>query len=313
MRKMQIGWAQTSITSLRPMLVIGQMYPRVSEYVRDPITATALVLDNGETQAVMVSMDMTEFPDYLPEYLKKALSDVEDLDPANISISATHTHNSADCIDFLREDNIKVYGEDILPPAPQPDDLLVGEEAKEFLTERIADIVRRAWQGRKPGGIARAHEYAAIGFNRRPVFGNSESSETIMYGDCSRDDFIRFENGTDTSAEMLYTFDEDLKITGVAVNIPCPSQVFELHRFVTADYWGYARNAIRERLGNVYVLSLCSAAGDLAPLDLVRISKDNKQALLDWGGQTREVFRNFDMTRECEQIGERIADAVMRG
>jgi len=96
--------------------------------------------------------------------------------------------------------------------------------------------------------------------------------------------------------------------------VPCPSQVYELHCFLTADYWGCARSAIREKLGkNVYVLSMCGAAGDLAPVDLIHISKHNHQALKDWGGQSKEVFRDFDMTLLCQNIGDRIAEAVARG
>ena len=314
MQNLKIGWAQVSITATRPVVVIGQMYHRESEYVRDPITATALALDNGDVQAVFVSLDMTEYPVHIGEKLKKRLADVEGLKYESISMGVTHTHNSSDYYaDWLRDDNERVYGRDILPEIEMKEDVLYGEEAQDFLAERLADVIRRAWVNRKNGGIAAAHEYAAVAFSRRPVFEHDGESETIMYGDCSRSDFVRFENGTDTSCELFYTFDEQCNLTGVAVNVPCPSQVFELHSLITADYWGYARSAIRKKLGNVYVLSLCGAAGDLAPLDLVRISKDNRQALIDWGAQAGEVFRNFDMSRECAQIGARICDAVVRG
>ena len=314
MKTIKIGWAQTSITADRPLLMIGQMYHRVSEYVRDPITATALALDNGETQAVFVSVDMTEYPTHITELLKEKLSAVTDLNFENISIGATHTHNSSDFYsDFMRDDNAYVFGADILPPAPVGEDALHGGEAQAFLVERLAGVIARAWQNRKSGGISYAHDYAVVGFNRRPIFQKPDGPETVMYGDCSRDDFVGFESGADSSVDLLYTWDVDGRLTGVAVDIPCPSQVFELHRFITADYWGFTRAAIREALGNVYVLPLCGASGDISPLDLVRISKYNKQALRDWGGQTKEVFRNFDMTRECEEIAERIAQAVVRG
>ena len=51
-RKLCVGWAQRSITPNGPILMEGQMYPRVSRYVHDPITATALALDNGKQQAI---------------------------------------------------------------------------------------------------------------------------------------------------------------------------------------------------------------------------------------------------------------------
>ena len=134
-----------------------------------------------------------------------------------------------------------------------------------------------------------------------------------MYGDCSRPDFVRFEGTVDHGIDILYTWDIDRRLTGVLVDVPCPSQVFELHNFITADYWGYARSAIRERLGNIHILPVCGAAGDQNPLDLTRISKNNKNELIEWNAQAGEVFRNFDMAEECQAIAERIADPVCRG
>ncbi|MEN6340902.1 MAG: hypothetical protein ABFD03_12290, partial [Clostridiaceae bacterium] len=142
MKAIQIGWAQTSITPERPLLMIGQMYHRVSEYVRDPITATALALDNGETQAVFLSMDMTEFPAHAIGLLKERLVRVNGLKFDQISIGVTHTHNSSDFYaDFMREDNERVFGADILPKIELPDEVLTGEEAQEFLVARMADVI----------------------------------------------------------------------------------------------------------------------------------------------------------------------------
>lgn len=96
----------------------------------------------------------------------------------------------------------------------------------------------------------------------------------------------------------------------MAVCIPCPAQVYELHDFLSADYWGEARAFIREALGDLYILPLCGAAGDQNPLDLVRISKDNVEELKIWNAQETAVWRNFDMLQECRDIGMRIRDAV---
>ena len=84
-RKLNIGWAQCSITPHQPRLMEGQMYPRVSRYVHDPITATALVLENGETQAIFVSMDMTEVPNHAMAPLQAALAECEEIKFENIS------------------------------------------------------------------------------------------------------------------------------------------------------------------------------------------------------------------------------------
>ncbi len=313
-QKIRIGWAQSSITPARPVIMIGQMYQRVSQYVHDPITATALVIENGAQQATFVSMDMTEVPVHAFGLLKERLKDIKEIDFNKITFNVTHSHNSTDFhSDFMREENEHVYGKDILPQIDTPQNLLPSDEAQEYFVDAIHNLIVRAWESRKEGGVSNAHDYAVVGFNRRPVFMRNGKKESVMYGDCSRPDFVQFEGGVDNAVELLYTWNENGELTGVVVNVPCPSQVYELHCFISADYWGPVRNEIREKLGNIHILPVCGAAGDLAPIDLVKISKTNKKELLEWGGQAKEVFRNFDMTLECRQIAARISEAVARG
>lgn len=313
-QKIQIGWAQSNITPTRPVIMLGQMYQRISQYVHDPITATALVIENGAEQATFVSLDMTEVPVHAFELLKERLKDFREIDFNKITFNATHSHNSTDfCSDFMREENEHVYGKELLPQIDLPQNLLPSEEAQKYFVDAIYHLIVRAWENRKEGGISNAHDYAVVGFNRRPVFMQNGKKESIMYGDCSCPDFIQFESGVDNAVELLYTWNDSGELTGVVVNVPCPSQVYELHCFISADYWGATRNEIREKLGNIYILPVCGAAGDLAPVDLVKISKTNKEALLEWGGQAGEVFRNFDMTLECQGIAARITEAVVRG
>lgn len=313
-KQVLIGWAQRSIAPNRPLLVTGQMYQRVSRYVHDPIMATALALDNGDEQVIFVGLDMTGCPVHVFGALREALAEYPQIPFDKISFGVTHTHNASSFnVDGMRVNNEKLFGREILPDIEKPDDLLWGEEAMAFLVEMLRDVIVEAWNKRKPGGVSFAHDYAVVAFNRRPQFG-FENPESIMYGDCSRSDFVGMEGGVDPSVELMYTWNEDGDITGVLCNVACPSQVYELHCFLTADYWGYTRSAIREKLGkNVFVLSMCGAAGDLAPVDLVHISKTNKQALRDWGGQSKEVFRDFDMTLLCQDIADRISEAAVRG
>lgn len=313
-QKIKIGWAQSSITPTRPVIMLGQMYQRVSQYVHDPITATAMVIENGIEQTTFVSMDMTEVPVHAFEQLREMLKEYKEIDFNKISFNVTHSHNSTDFFsDFMRDENEHVYGKEILPQIGLPQNLLTFDEAQKYFVDVIGQLIIRAWESRKEGGVSTAHDYAVVGFNRRPVFMHNGEKESIMYGDCSRPDFVRFEGGVDNAVEMLYTWNKSGELTGVVVNVPCPSQVYELHSFISADYWCPTRSEIREKLGNIYILPVCGAAGDLAPIDLVKISKTNKEALLEWGGQTKEVFRNFDMTLECQQIAARISEAVVRG
>ena len=312
---MNIGWASDSIVSDRPVYLAGQFYTRVSKYVHDPVTATALVIENGGEQATIVSCDLAKTTETLVSEVRARVSGVPGLDPAKISISAIHTHTN--CI-FDRGGHLLLHmdllGPGVVPEDAPPSDIFDGAEAADFLAERLASIVRRAWEARRPGGVSRAQDYAAVGFNRRPQFLRPDGRrESVMYGNCDDPTFVRFEGPVDHTINMLYTWDAERNLTGVAVGVPCPSQVMELHYFVSADYWHYARKAIRAKLGNISVLPLCEAAGDQNPLDLVQLGKRNHEELLTWSRQVGEAWVNLDPGRECEKIGRRVADAVVRG
>lgn len=312
-KQIRIGWAQTDITPDRPVYVIGQLYSRISSYVHDPLTATCLVLENGEEQMIMVSCDIASVPSmHLPAILGRL--NAPGLDKSRVVFSAIHTHNSSM---YSQNTTLEVYFKSVLgdlcPEPEEPDNILKDDELAEFFVEKMVDLIEDAWNARMPGGVSLAHDYAAVAFNRRPQFMVNGKIESRMYGTCSEDNFLGYEGTSDHAADMLYTWDTAGNLTGVLTCIPCPAQVYELHDFLSADYWGEARSRIREALGNVYVLPLCGAAGDQNPLDLTRISKDNEKELVIWNAQETAVMRNIDMLQECQDIGDRIADAVVRG
>lgn len=315
--KIKIGWASVSITPDRPIFLVGQMYYRVSKYVHDPITATALALENGKSQSIIVSCDMPIISSSLVEMLRNKIDGYHGINSDMISVSATHTHNSSNFSnDIHREQFLNIIGEDkILQMENIPENMLVGEELKAFWIMKVSSIIKEAWDSREFGGISFAHDYAPVAFNRRPLFGeNQRNTISKMYGDCSRNDFQGFEGTFDHSTDMIFTWDQNNEITGILVNVPCPSQVMELHKFISADYWYYSRNVIREKFGkNIFILPICGAAGDQNPIDLVRVSKNNKLELKMWNAQAEEVWCNYDLAEECENIGNRIADSVFRG
>ena len=260
--QIKIGWSTVSVTADRPIELFGQMYLRVSEYVHDPICATALAIENGDEQCIMVSVDATEVSLEHTEAARASVDGVDGIDADKITFSATHTHNSGSfSSDYFRQIFGKYLGTDIIMETKEPDDIMSYEELKDFLHERLVSVILDAWRNRQPGGISYASDYAAVGFNRRPVFDiGGGKTQSRMYGVCSDESFFGFEGPVDHTIDMLYTWDIDRNLTGVLVDVPCPSQVFELHRFITADYWCYARSEIRERFGNINVLSICGAS-----------------------------------------------------
>lgn len=311
--KINIGWSFTDITPDRPIYVTGQLYSRISSYVHDPITATCLVMENGKDQMTIVSLDVAlPLNQHRPKILERL--NIPGLDKEKVFFCAIHSHNaSAFDYDTEREWFFRPVLGDLCPVMDEPDNILKDDELALFLQDKIVQLIEDAWESKCPGGVSSAHDYAAVAFNRRPQFLIDGKVESKMYGTCSEENFLGYEGSSDHSADMIYTWDLNGNLTGVAVAIPCPSQVYELHDFISSDYWAEVRNSLHESLGNVYILPLCQAAGDQNPLDLVRISKENAKELKTWNAQETCVWRNFDMLRECQAIGARIRDAVLRG
>jgi len=110
-----------------------------------------------------------------------------------------------------------------------------------------------------------------------------------MWGNANLANFTELESGNDSGIELLFTYDENKKLTGVVANVACPAQVLEHQSFISSDYMGKVKAFIREKYGNnVGFLGLVSPAGDMCPRDLIRwvnspvtlndpnVSQDNK-------------------------------------
>lgn len=285
--RIHAGWGARDITPDRPVALCGQFHKRISTRVEAPLWATALALEarNGERavdQAVLVSCDLVGIDSQVPARLRRALEGkAAGLDLRKIVLNATHTHTGP----VTGEKWYEVTEEGVMKPG----------EYVEFLVGRLAEAVEEAWRNRKPAGVNWGLGYATVGFNRRMVYADGRAA---MYGANNRPDFRNVEGYQDSAVETLFFWDGEKRLTGVAVNVPCPSQVVENADSISSDYWHDVRAVLRERHSpDLQVLAWCSAAGDLSPHPQIRRAADERMRKL----------RNLSETRA---IALRIADAV---
>jgi hypothetical protein len=299
---LMIGWASKNVTPSRPVLLRGQFYARVSEGVLDPITVTALALEShrdgsATERAVMVSCDFGAISDELFAAVRLQIKDLlPELDAQNVVINATHTHTAPENrLDKPNEPRVMAA----LPPLPgfacrelgvmEPGDYVA------WAAERIAAAAAEAWCNREPGGIGFGLGQAVVGHNRRVSY---YTGETRMYGKTDDPEFSHIEGGTDHSVNLLCTWNKERKLTGMIVNIACPSQTSE-HLFqLSADYWHETRDELRRRFGaDLFVLPQCGAAGDQSPH--IQACKAAEERMWRLAGRTQR-----------QDIAVRIADAV---
>ncbi len=282
------GWAARDITPDRPVALSGQFHKRISTHVEAPLYATALALETREgkrsiDQAILVSCDLIGIDSSIPIRLRRSLQGkLPGLDTRKLILNATHTHTGP----VTGEKWYEVTEPGVMKPA----------EYVDFLLIRLAEVASEAWQNRRPAGVNWGLGYATVGFNRRMVY---EDGHAVMYGRNSTDDFRHVEGYEDSTIQTLFFWDGDGKLTGIAVDVPCPSQVVEGESYVSSDFWHDVRTILRERFSrDLYVLAWTGASGDLSPHPQIQ-----KAA----AARMRELSGNVSETRA---VAMRIADAV---
>jgi hypothetical protein len=286
----RIGWAQCDVTPSRPACLRGQFYVRVARTAKDPLTATALAIEgtgpSGASDcAVIVSCDRVSIPAHLQQRVRDAVAPrLPGLDARKVFLHATHTHDAPEVDDGFYP--------------PQGSDVMTPAEYAGFFATRVADAVVQAWESRRPAGLSRAFGHAVVGHNRRAVYLGGEAR---MYGKTDTEDFSHIEGAEDHSVDMLFTWGEGGRLTGIVVNLACPSQVEEHLTEFSADFWHDVRVELRRRHGDgVFVLAQCSPAGDQSP------------HLLLYGREEGEMRRRRGVS-ERQEIARRIARAVDEG
>ena len=282
-QRLMIGWAERDISPRLPVVLVGQFHARVATEIRDPLTVTALALSAGQDGdgAVLVSCDVIGIRDDIIERCREAIAErVSDLPPENVLLIATHTHTAPGLYDRFPQ-----QVEDEMRPA----------EFADLFVERVAEAVQEAWAQRSPGSVGWGYGHAVVGHNRRVV---SFDGNARMYGKTDDPNFSHIEGYEDHGVDLLYTWDEAGELTGVAINIACPSQVVGSASYVSADFWHDTKVQLRERIGEgLFVLGHSSAAGDQAPRHMVHRAKE----------QRMQALRGLTSRQE---LGRRIANAV---
>ncbi len=279
---MRIGWSAADVTPDRPTNLRGQFHSRISQYVNDPLTAAALALEGGDGQAILVSCDLVSVPGHIEARLREMLGPrLPGFDVRKLVLNGTHTHTAP----TITEGKYPPDGPEVMTPT----------EYADLFCARVADAVVAAWEARAPGGVSWGYGHAVVGHNRRASYLDGHSQ---MYGKTDGPDFAGLEGYEDHGVDLLFTWDEQNALTGVVVNLACPSQVTEGVSYTSADYWHETRVELCRRLGDkLFVLPQCSAAGDQSPHLLIH--KQAEARMLELRGLT-----------ERQEIGRRIGRCV---
>ena len=247
---LKIGWAMNDISTDKPVKLAGTMYTRVSKGLRDPLMATALVIDNGEDCVIFVSMDLIHSPESIVKWTRILVKrEIPDFPVEKILFNATHTHTG--------------------PNLYKPDK--VTKKYRQYVMKQVAKTVIEAWRNRKPGKIAYGYDLVVTAFNRRIVYftkqkkglpGGSPQGVAKLHGRTDVPDFSHVEGWADPFVNYLFTYDMDGKLTGAIMNVPYTAQVSIKDVHMSSDTWHDMRKLMAKHHPGVYILPQVAAAGE---------------------------------------------------
>lgn len=311
MSQIKIGWASRDVSTTAPVNIPGQFHMRISKGILDPVTANALVMDNGEDQVIFLSCDLVVIRAGLLDLIREKVAKINSQIPVmKILMNATHTHEGPS------------HYVDKVHPFEYSVEVASSDDYREFLSGCCAEAINEAWEKRTVGSYAYGYGYAVVAHSRRVCYFDDVSKRpgavinsthgvngtAVMYGNTNDDNFSHYEAGADHFVNLLYTFDADGKLTGAIVNVPCPSQNSEGEYYLSADYWHNVREAIRAKHGNIYILAQCAAAGDLAPRVLHYKQAQERRFRLKFGDVDTKANAKSEICARMD-IAERIAEA----
>ena len=267
--QVHVGWATVDITPPARVVLDGSGYKRVTKEVEDPVTATVLALETRDKdrvidQAIMITFDLVRMTKEVHEGLQRvAAQKLKDFDGAKLFCGATHTH-CGPSISYDRTGPGQLY--DISKEA----DVMTPQQYILFLYDKVGAGIVEAWQNRKPGGMSWGLGNAVVGYNRRLTYADGSA---IMGFDVARPDFAHVEGYEDHAVEMLFFWSQDQKLTGMLLNLACPSQVGR--KAISADFWHQIRQGIKAKYGpKLHIFGQCAAAGDQCPAAIVRVKAE---------------------------------------
>jgi hypothetical protein len=259
------------------------MHTRIAREVESPVTATALALESRDgdkvlDQAVLVSCDLVAIENAVLADVRRRVKDsVPGLDSRKVLLSATHTHTAP----VMTEGDYEIPKDGVIQPA----------QYAEFLSERVADAVVKAWHSRKPGRVGWGLGHAVVAQNRRSVYADGRAQ---MYGPTDRPDFRGIEGSEDQGVEVLFFWDREGKLLATAINVACPSQEVEGESAVNADFWHEIRESLRTRHGkDLLVLGWTGAAGDQSPHLMYRKRAEERMRALRGLNRLQELSRRI--------------------
>ncbi len=253
---LRIGCAQADITPELPVLMGGSFLMFEGLTVHDPLGASCVVADDGETRIAFVSCDLGSVPQDMTHAIREQVNRATGTPCANIHLMATHNHS---CPTVFPMRDLPFHKGDEASRARR-------EATCRKLVNDIATCVIAAHKDPVPArmGYGRGR-FDGGAFNRRFIMSNGRSR---MHGGKN---LKRLQPEGPADPEVQTVWFEDTDGCPLAVMLNYSSHPANLYGkpLMSADYPGVARDVLQGALGkHVPVVFLQGCSGNVMCDDL---------------------------------------------
>jgi len=243
----EIGFSEVSITHQPGLPMAGLLKPPRAEGVQWPLMGRCAVLDDGESRAAIVSLDLLLLLPSTVAELRQAMTAGTDLHPAHVMIACNHTHRAPYTAALMDQE--------------------MDFEYIEWLQLRLVDAMKQALAGRQPARLKVGHAQApGWTFNRRPIYRTELGNQVGTQGPEWVDAFVRREGPTDDEVKILVAEDLHGGVLGGLVSFSCHATVMGGEPVYSADYSGPLTERLAQVHGGVFAF-LQGASGNLWAVD----------------------------------------------
>ena len=281
MSTLQAGFARFEITPPMGVYMNGYFYERRAEGVLDPIYVNAVAFKDGETSAVVMTLDLClGATDTLQEWMGK-IGEAAGIPADAVLLHCTHTH-TAPCIKDPKD-----------PSDPQYDAWLLRrlcDAAVVALKDCRPVVQMRSYEGRCPG----------VTYPRRLKMKDGRYQTWGVTGDPEIEGFASQNDESLRLVRILRETGDEL----VLVNFQShPDNISNC--MISADYPGFLRNQVEAKRPGTKCVYFNGTEGELIVHDYINGNDLPKYTRARWAGHTLAEFvlAHMDMTRPLEGEG----------
>jgi hypothetical protein len=276
---MRVGFGRSDIT---PDVgkTLGSVAPRVMTGVHDPLWASACVIDDGGGAPVaLVGVDVGVVQRQTVAEARGRIERETGIPAGNVLVGASHTHTGGASLSLFNA--------------------VADPEYAQRVADGIVAAVAQAWAQRGEceigGGSGRV---SGIHFNRRFVM--RDGTEATHPGKM-HPDIVRPAGPVDPRVNVLAVRALGARLTGVVVNFGCHCTVVEGTSEYSADYVCWLREHLKRLLGDIDVVFLQGACGD--------VTQVNNQSSASESGHAWAQFMGTTLAAEVAAVAKRMSFA----